>query len=48
MKGISKADLLVKQTQELERLRVLVLAEKCQDIQELRGKLSELLEKKYE
>ncbi len=36
-------ELLVQQTQEAERLRLLLLANECQDLDEFRKRLSDLL-----
>ncbi len=44
MKGPTAADLLVQKTREVERLRVLLIANGCKDIQELRKKLPEMPE----
>lgn len=43
MKGPSAADLLVQETQKAERLSLLLLAYRCEDIQEFREKLAESL-----
>ncbi len=44
MNGPTAAELLVQKTQEAERLRVLLIANKCKDIRELQEKLSEMPE----
>ncbi len=36
-------ELLVQQTQEAERLRLLLLANECQDLDEFRKRLADLL-----
>lgn len=43
MKGPTTADLLVQETQKAERLSLLLLSYKCEDIQEFREKLAESL-----
>ena len=41
----SMGELLVQQTQEAERLRLLLLADECTTIEEFREKLHDLLNK---
>lgn len=41
----SASELLVKQAQEAERLRLLLLANECQDLDEFRRRLQDLLNK---
>ena len=41
----SMGELLVQQTQEAERLRLLILADECKTIEEFREKLHDLLNK---
>ena len=41
----SMGELLVQQTQEAERLRLLLLADECKTIEEFREKLHDLLNK---
>jgi len=41
----SASELLVKQAQQAERLRLLLLANECQDLDEFRRRLKDLLNK---
>ena len=43
MAGPTVTELLVQQTQEGERLRILMLAEKCKTIEEFRDLLQEMI-----
>jgi len=44
VKGPTAADLLVQKTVEAERFRVLMIANESKDVQELRDKLSNMLQ----